>query len=573
MKSTTFRHAILYAIPFLLCASGSAGARSLADLAQAHYQAEWAAGPVSATQLGVHQGDSRLDDVSLAGIAAQTKRLHAEQAEIAALDAAGLSPRERDDRDVLAAAIGRELLANERIQPFHHDPDSYISLATNAVYSLIDRDYAPPADRLRAVIAREQAIPAMLALAETQLADVPQVFLDIAREDLEGSFSFVSRDVPEAFAGVRDQALQNQLAASTKTTLAAFTRYKAFLGGLKATGSFVLGPDVMRALLAADLVDLPIDTVVAAGRAQLAKDKAAFIDIERRLDKAHPADSLVLVRHDHPPANQLIATATDQLHGLQDFVVSHHIATLPAMILPTVIETPPFQRALITAAMDWPGAFETSTRTGARTSFYYITPPSSAFTPEQIEQAMGDFNRPELEMTTAHEAMPGHFVQGLTLRAHPEWSLIRRAAQSYATTEGWAHYSEQMMVDEGFGGGDLKMRLMQLQDALLRDCRLVDAFGMQAQGMSLAEATSLMQTECFQSPMSAFKEARRGTEDPGYYSYTLGKLMILHLRDDMQRSQGAAFSLTRFHDALLGAGLVPMTIIRRELTGHDASML
>ncbi len=186
---------------------------------------------------------------------------------------------------------------------------------------------------------------------------------------------------------------------------------------------------------------------------------------------------------------------------------------------------------------------------------------------------LGDFNRPELEITTAHEAMPGHFVQGLTLRAHPEWSLIRKAAGSYATTEGWAHYSEQMMVDQGFGGGDPKIRLMQLQDALLRDCRLVDAFGLHAGGMSLAEATRLMQTECFQSPVSAYKEARRGTEDPGYYSYTLGKLMILHLRADLQQSQGAAFSLTRFHDGLLGAGLVPMKIIRRELTGRDAPLL
>ena len=141
--------------------------------------------------------------------------------------------------------------------------------------------------------------------------------------------------------------------------------------------------------------------------------------------------------------------------------------------------------------------------------------------------------------------MPGHFVQGLTLRAHPEWSLVRRAAQSYATTEGWAHYAEQMMVDQGFGDGDPRVRLMQLQDALLRDCRLIDAFGLHTGSMTLAKATELMQTECFQSPGSAYKEARRGTEDPGYYAYTLGKLMILHLRDDLQRSQGAAFSLTR----------------------------
>ena len=557
-------------LPLLLVHAG-AWARSLAELATAHYQADWAAAPVGATQLGLHAGDARLDDPSLAAIEVQDKRLHAERDGLAALDPASLTPHERDDREVLMAGIGRELLENERIQPFRHDPDSYISLATNAVYVLIDRNFAPLPDRLRAVIAREQAIPAMLALAPRQLTAVPQVFLDIAREDLDGSFDFIGKDVPAAFADVHDTALQAQLAASTKATLSALTNYKQYLGGLKATGSFVLGPDVMRSLLAADLVDAPIDTVLAAGRAQLAKDKAAFVAIEHRLDKDHPADSLVLIRHDHPPADQLIATATEQLKGLQEFVVAHHIVTLPAMTLPTVIETPGFERALITAAMDWPGPFETSP--GGLTSFYFITPPSGTLGVEQVEQVLGDFNRPELEITTAHEAMPGHFVQGLTLRAHPEWSLIRKAAQSYSTTEGWAHYSEQMMVDEGFGGGDPRIRLMQLQDALLRDCRLVDAFGMHAGGMSLADATRLMQSECFQSPVSAYKEARRGTEDPGYYSYTLGKLMILHLRDDLQRSQGAAFSLTRFHDGLLGAGLVPIKIIRRELTGQDAPLL
>lgn len=569
MRTDILRRSCALLLPIILFPSGIAQARDLAAIAQAHYQADWSENPVSATQLGVHAGDARLDDVSPAAIAATVRRLHAEGDELAHLDVSGLSLRARDDRDVLAAGIDRELLADERIQPYRHDPDSYISLATQAVYELIDRDFAALPDRMRAAIAREQAIPAMLLQAERQLAGVPPVFRDIAREDLDGSFNFIGKDVPAAFAAVPDKALHDQLAASTAATLKAFGRYRDFLARLKPDGRFVLGPDVMRGLLAADLVDVPIDTVVAAGRAQLARDKAAFLEVERRLDKARPADSLVLVRHDHPEADQLIDTATSQIRALQDFVVARHIVTLPSMTLPTVKETPPFQRALITAAMDWPGALETR----GLVSFYYITPPSASFTAQQREQALGDFNRPELEITSAHEAMPGHFVQGLTLRAHPEWSLVRRTAQSYATTEGWAHYSEQMMVDQGFGGADPKMRLMQLQDALLRDCRLVDAFGMHAQGMSLADATRLMQTECFQSPVSAYKEARRGTEDPGYYAYTLGKLMILHLRDDIQKQQGAGFSLTRFHDRLLGAGLVPMKIIRRELTGRDDPLL
>ncbi len=571
MTRISLRAAVL-AIPVLAPVS-AARATPLDDLARTHYRADWQAGPVAATQLGVHDGDARLDDVSAPAIAARDLRLHRERDALHRLDLSGLPQRDRDDAEVLDAQIGRELLQDERIQPTVHDPDFYVSLATDAVYSLIDRDYAPLPDRMRAVIAREEAVPAMLRLARAQLAGVPPVFVDIAREDLQGSYGFIGHDVPAALADVHDSALQARLAAATKNVLDAMHGFDAYLASATPTGSFVLGPDIMDGLLAADLVDLPINTVLAAGRAQLAKDKAAFLAAERALDKDHPADSLVLVRHDHPPADQLLDAVTGQLRLLQRFVVAHRIVTLPATTLPTVTLTPPFQRALITAAMDWPGPFETGTRPGALTSFYYITPPDPSLTTERTEQALADFNRPELEITTAHEAMPGHFVQGLTLHAHPEWSMIRRASQSYATTEGWAHYAEQMMVDQGFGDGDPRLRLMQLQDALLRDCRLLAAFGLHTGGMTLAKATELMQTECFQSPDAAYREARRGTEDPGYYAYTLGKLMILHLRDDMQRREGAAFSLTRFHDALLGAGLVPLRIIRRELTGRDDPML
>lgn len=553
--------------------AGAARAAPLDDLARAHYRADWAAGPVAATRLGVHDGDARLDDVSAAAADAQVARLHRERDALRRLDLSGLSQRDRDDAEVLGAQIDRELLQDERIQPAVHDPDFYVSLVTDGAYSLIDRDDAPLPDRLRAVVARERAVPAMLRLARTRLSGIPPVFVDIAREDLRGSYGFIGHDVPSALAGVHDPALQAQLAAATRGALDALHGFDAFLAGCKPTGSFVLGPDIMGGLLAADLVDLPINGVLSAGRAQLAKDKAAFLAAERALDKDHPADSLVLVRHDHPPADQLLDAVAVQLRLLQRFVIAHRIVTLPSTALPTVTLTPPFRRALITAAMDWPGPFETGTRPGALTSFLYVTPPDPSLTPERTEQALADFNRPELEIAVAHEAMPGHFVQGLILRAHPEWSLVRRASQSDTTTEGWAHYAEQMMVDEGFGDGDPRIRLMQLQDALLRDCRLLDAFGLHTGGMTLAKAAALMRTECFQSPDSAAREARRGAEDPGYYAYTLGKLMILHLRDDVQRQEGAAFSLTRFHDALLGAGLVPLRIVRRELTGRDDPLL
>lgn len=552
-----------------LIATVAQAAPSLRAIEKAHYEAEWSAKPSDATSAGIHRYDTRLDDVSLPFIARQAARLHRERAALTALDVSTLPQREQDDRDILVAVIDRELIDAERIQPFRRMPDSYVSLATESLYGLIDRDFAPLPVRMRAVIARERQIPALLALAEKQLADVPPVFLEIAREDLAGSFDFVGKNVPAAFASVTDTTLQTQLKATTQTTLAALARYRDFLNGLKATGQFALGADTMRAMLATDLVDLPLDRIVDAGKAQLRKDQADFVAAERMVDPAHPDQALAAVREDHPTAENLNRTVLDQLKQAQDFVVSRNLLHLPSMSLPEVLDTPGFERSLITAATEWPGPFETH----ATTSFYYVTPIDPHLGARQAQEALEDFNRPALLNITVHEAMPGHFVQGLYLRANPQWSLVRRASASYATTEGWAHYTEQMMIEQGFDQANPKLHLMQLQDALLRDCRFLAAFGMHAQGMSLADATTMMQHECHQSSVAAYKEARRGTADPQYYAYTLGKLMILHLRDDMRAHQGSTFSLAAFHDGLLGAGLVPMKIIRREMTGEDAPLL
>lgn len=541
----------------------------LNSLEQAHYAAEWAADPASATTAGIHRYDTRLNDVSSAALQRATARLHKERKALVALDVSSLPQRRQDDRDVLVAAIDHELLTAERIQPWQHMPDAYVSLATNALYGLIDRDFAPLPVRMKDVIARERQIPAMLALAEKQLTTVPAVFIEIAKEDLGGTFSFVGENVPMAFSSVKDPALQTALKRSTARTLTALKHFQQFLGNIKPSGSFALGAQTMQAMLATDLVALPLDEVIAAGRAQLKKDQADFLAVEHEVDPTHPDQALNLIRQDHPAADALNQTVRDQLHDSQRFVLKQALVTLPNTTLPTVIDTPTFERSLLTAATDWPGPFETK----ATTSFYFVTPIDKTLSARQQKEALEDFNRPALLNITVHEAMPGHFVQGLYLRAHPDWTLTRKAAQSYATTEGWAHYTEQMMVEQGFKAHDPKLHLAQLQDALLRDCRFLAAFGMHAKGMSLKEATAMMEHECYQSSVSAYKEARRGTADPGYYAYTLGKLMILKLRADEEKAEGSTFSLKAFHDAFLNAGLVPVGIIRKEMTGHTAPLL
>ncbi|WP_220792117.1 DUF885 domain-containing protein [Gluconacetobacter azotocaptans] len=560
---------LLLAFTALLATTAAHAAPALDALEKSHFEAEWAASPVGSTLLGIHATDGRLDDVSAPAIAAQTARLHRERDALAALDVSALPQRRQDDRDILVADIDRELIENERVQSFRHNPDLYVGLATNALYGLIDRDFAPPAVRMKDVIAREALIPAMLATGERQLAQVPAIFLEISKEDLDGAIVFVRDNVPAAFAGVKDRALQAQLKARTGTTLAALAKFRTALDGIAPGGTFVLGADTIRAMLATDLVDAPLDTIVAAGRAQLKRDQAAFHTAERAIDPAHPDQALSEIRKNHAAADALNRLVRDQLTDAQGFVRSRHLVTLPNETLPVVTDTPGFERSLITAATDWPGPFETK----ATTSYYYVTPIDPKLSPARAEESLEDDNTPSMLNITVHEAMPGHFVQGLYLRTNPAWSLTRKSGQSYATTEGWAHYTEQMMVEQGYHRQDASLHLAQLQDALLRDCRFLAAFGMHTQGMTLADATRMMQRECYQSSVMAYKEARRGTADPGYYSYLLGKLMILHLRDDMTKAQGKAFSLEKFHDSLLGAGLVPMKIIRREMTGQDAPML
>jgi uncharacterized protein (DUF885 family) len=559
-----------------IIASGMANAQAgapgrFAGLVQEYFNGEWRASPVSATTTGLHDWDSQLDDVSAEAHAREVQRLTSVLTRLRGLDVVKLSPADRDDRDVLAAEIGRSLLEEQTIQRWRHDPSSYVDLVTTAVYGLIERDFAPLDSRMRSVIARENLVPSTLAEAKKNLVDMPPVFVDIALENLQGAEGFFRKDVPKAFAGVSDKALKAGLAASTKAVLAAVADYRSFLEAQKpnAHGSFVLGPKVLQRLLATDMVNVPYDHVLAAGLKQLQKDRTAFLATEKLVDPKAPDAALQVLEKDHPDAAHLIGAAHDQLATLQKFITDRAILDLPSTMLPTVTDTPPFARAMIFGAMDWPGPLETH----ATKAYFFITPPDSSQSKEEQNTYLEWFNRAMLENLSVHEALPGHFTQYLFSHANPDWSMVRKTASSYTATEGWAHYVEQMMLDEGLGNGSPKLRLAQLQDALLRDCRLVASISMHTGKMTLQQATDMMGQQCFQPASVAYKEARRGTADPGYYSYTLGKLEILKLRSDVQKQEGKDFSLAKFHDQFLNAALVPISVIRREMLGKDGPVL
>jgi uncharacterized protein (DUF885 family) len=546
-------------------------ARGYDAIVKTYFDQDAAMHPVGATSLGLHAGDAVLDDQSTQAHATEAAHLHATLAQLASLDAARLTPRQRNDRDILTAEIGGQLLEEERVQQWRHNPDVYVSESTNGAYTLIERDFAPLPQRLQSVIAREKQIPALFAAAKLNLVAMPQPYVEIGTEDLSGAIDFLGSDVPKAFSSITDNKAQAELAATTKAALAAARDFQAWLAVQKKTahGSFVYGNDNFRRLLAADMIDLTPDQVLAAGRAQLARDQADFRTTSAQVDPKTPKQALKVIEADHPDGAHLVSTARDQLADLRAYIVAHKIIDLPGTDLPKVAETPEFQRAVVFGEMDPPGPFEKN----ATQAYYYITPPDAKDPPKKQDEYLSYFNRPLLLNLSVHEALPGHFVQYLYMRANPGWSLVRKTGHSYTATEGWAHYSEQLLVDQGLGNHDPKYHLAQLQDALLRDCRLIDSVEMHTHGMSLADATKLMANECFQPPQVAYKEARRGTSDPGYFSYTLGKLMILKLRADAQAQQGSAFTLAKFHDAFENAGLVPLKVIRREIIGTDGPLL
>jgi len=566
---------VVVAVTLSLCCVYAALAASPSDRFRAivkdYVDSDLRTHPIDATSRGFHDGDSKLDDVSADAHRAEAARLHHVSDALKAIDPAALPPMERDDREVLLAAIDGDLLEEESTQLWRHDPERYVGLVSTAIYSLIERDFAPVDQRIKAVIAREQGLRALLKDVEANLVDMPPEFIDIGLEDLEGTINFISKDVPAAFTDVDDQKAKARLVSATVAAVDALEVFKSLLESERADahGNFRLGPARFQRLLASDLVNVPAADVLAAGKAQLLRDQVAFESVAKLINPAHPDAALTSIEQDHPDGPGLVPMARSQLAALRDFIVAHHIVTLPSDAMPVVTETPVFMRASIFGALDPPGPLETH----ATKAYFYITPPDPSESQADQDKYLAYFNRSMLQNLAVHEALPGHFVQFLVASAHPEWSLVRKLAGSYTATEGWAHYTEQMMLDAGLGDAAPPLRLAQLQDALLRDCRLIASVSMHTEGMSLADATAMMQKDCHQPADVAAKEARRGTDDPGYFSYALGKLEILKLRHDVEQRDGKDFSLGHFHDQFLAAGLVPIAIIRREIMGADGPPL
>ena len=537
--------------------------------------------PTRATRAGFHQYDTRLEDYSRASIDAQLAALKDYERRIEALRVPATGS-DAADRDLLLSEVRAGILDLETVRTWEKDPDVYSGGITQTAFVVMSRDFAPPDERLRSLVEREKQMPAALQAARANLKNPPRRYTEIALEQLPGIIRFFENDVPAAFKEAKDQATLREFAQSNGQMIAALRSYEQFLRDdvlPRSGGDFRIGADTYRKKLAIEeMVEIPLDRLLEIGFADLRKNQREFQRVASLLSPGQSAEeALQKLGADHPPPAELLQAFRATFNGLRAFIESHHVVTIPSTVLPIVEETPPFMRALTFASMDIPGAFEQR----ATEAFFNVTLPEPTWTPKQVEEHMEGFNRGTVISTAVHEAYPGHYVQFLWVKRAP--SKVRKLIGTGSNAEGWAHYTEQMMLDDGYGRTAgvpeekdtkfLELRLGQLQDALLRNARYIVGIQMHTGTMTFDQGVEFFQKEGYQSHENAMRETKRGTRDPTYLVYTLGKLQILKLREDYRKKVGASFSLQQFHDEFLKQGFPPVKIVRRAMLGDDSPTL
>lgn len=519
--------------------------------------------PAFAVYQGRHDFDGRLPDWSDAGLKRDAAFLKTSIAQARGFRDAALTPDQRFERDYLIkVAEGRLFWLEEADQP-HRNPAYYVGGGLDPnVY--IARNYADKPTRMRAFIKFARAVPTAVAQIRANLKmPMPASFIDYGKAGFAGLASYYGGDAKAAFADVADPVLQAELATTSAAAAKAMQGLADWLesGRATATQDFALGAQrFSRMLLATEGVGTPLAELEAVGRADLKRNqdalKAACAQFAPGATVQACMDKMNAVKGEGGP----VATARRQIPELRAFVVAKDLVTIPGTEQALVEESPPYNRQN-SAYIDPPGPYEKGIP-----SVYYISPPDPSWTAEvQNAYIPGE---PDLLFTSVHEVMPGHFLQ--FLHANRSKSLFGRVFVGYAFAEGWAHYTEEMMWDAGLRNGDLATHIGQLSNALLRDCRFLSAIGLHARGMTQAQSLQMFKEQCFQDEGNSKQQAARGTYDPAYLNYTLGKLMIRKLRDDWTATRGGRTGWKAFHDAFLNYGGPPIPLVRQQMMGGAA---
>jgi uncharacterized protein (DUF885 family) len=551
-------------------ADTSKGGSPFASFVDAYYDAFFTWNPSQGTAAGLHHYDTALEDRSAVAVANRIEALKKQQQTLAGLRSGKLSADEAIDAEVLDGALRAELLDLEVIQNWRKNPMLYVGTPGQAVDGLMKRTFAPAPVRLRSVIARLKATPALLLALRENVTNPPSEFTDLAIRMGEGSVGFFRdsvRDWAKEAAG-GDARLLADFEAANAAAVKSFSETAEWLKKdllPRSKGSYVIGAaNFLDQLRYEELVEIPLDKLLAIGQANLKRDHDKFVATAKKIDpNKSPAEVMRMISDDHPTEADLIPSAKRTIEKIRQFIVEHHIVTIPSEVRPTITETPPYARNGSYASMDTPGAYETR----ATEAFYYVTPPEKDWSAKKKEELLRLFNPPVMQIVTIHEAFPGHYIQFLYAKQFP--TKTRKLVGCGTNVEGWAHYCEQMMVEEGYGGGDPKIQLAQLSEALLRDCRFVVGIELHTKGMTVEEGGKFFEKEGFQEPSTGYEEARRGAYNPTYLYYTLGKLQIYKLREDCRKARGSDFRLEAFHNEFVKQGGIPIKLIRRILLPGD----
>ena len=536
--------------------------------------------PFFAAQSGRHEFDGQLPDFSSHGIKREISRLHDAREQIAAVDPAPLEANERFDREYLLSVIDKDLFWLEKAKYPSSNPYWYLTNVDPDMY--VSRNYAPLDVRLKAYIKYARAIPKMAADIQANLqGPLPKTFVELGISDFGGFADFYTKDVPPIFAAVSDPDLQKQLTDADTNAAIAMTNLKNYLLGQRktATDKFPLGKELFAQMLKdTELVDLPIEQIEAAGRADLARNTQALkAECDTYLPKGTLAACIAKMSANKPQGGPVEA-ARVQLADLKKFIQDNNIVSIPSDDEALVAEAPAYNRTN-SAFIQVPGPYDHGVA-----ATYNLAPPDPKWT--KAEQAAYIPGQATLLFTSVHEVWPGHFLQFLHSNANP--NKLESLWVGYAYAEGWAHYCEEMMVEKGLGKGDPEKHIGQLTDALLRDVRLLSAIGMHTEGMTVAQSEKMFKEQAFQDPGNARQQAARGTYDPAYLNYTMGKLMIRKLRADWiakKTSGGAAPAAAAavstaaqglwhdLHDKFLSYGGPPIPLLRKEMMGEAGSLL
>lgn len=515
--------------------------------------------PFGASQ-GKHEFDGKLPDWSEAGLAAQIEFLTSSIAE--AQRFTGLSDAQKYQRDYLVAVARGNLFWLQAADQPHTNPAFYMGALSPSMY--VARPYAPADVRLRGYIQYLRAVPQAAQQIRANLhTPFPITFVEYGTRAFGGLATYYQGDGKAAFASVQDPALQRELTEASAAASEAMAELASWVESQRAgaTGDFALGAERFSQMLRdTEMVDIPLDQLEAIGRQDMATNQAALREACGRYAPGATIPQCMTRANQQKPPGGPVAGARTQLAGLRQFIVENDLVTIPGDEQALVEESPPFNRQNF-AYIDIPGPYETGLP-----SVYYIAPPD----PTWDRQTQQDFipGDTELLFVTVHEVWPGHFLN--FLHANRSNDQFGRVFVGYAFAEGWAHYTEEMMWDAGLGNGDARTHIGQLSNALRRDCRFLSAILMHTGRMTVQQSQEMFVNECYQDRGNAIQQAARGTYDPAYLNYTMGKLLIRRLREDWTASRGGRQAWKAFHDQFLSYGGPPIPLVRQQMMGGEA---